>query len=58
VSLDERLDIGEDAGTPVVKNYEVPFRFTGRIDKVTVDIKPESGAVADAPARPPGTRID
>lgn len=40
VSLDETLDIGEDAGTPIVQNYKVPFRFTGHIDKVTIDLKP------------------
>ncbi len=29
ISLDETLDIGEDTGTPVSKDYKVPFRFTG-----------------------------
>lgn len=38
-SMDETLDVGEDAGTPVVRDYEVPFRFTGKIDKVVVNLK-------------------
>ena len=39
VSADETLDIGEDTGTPVVRDYDVPFRFTGSIDKVVVELK-------------------
>jgi arylsulfatase len=37
-SLDETFDIGEDSGTPVVRDYDVPFRFTGEIKKVVVDL--------------------
>jgi hypothetical protein len=36
VSPDEGLDIGEDTGTPVNLDYEVPFKFTGGITEVTV----------------------
>jgi arylsulfatase len=36
MSLDETLDIGEDTGTPVSEDYRVPFRFSGKIEKVTV----------------------
>ena len=39
VSLDETLDIGEDCGTPVVDDYQVPFRFTGQIGVVTIELK-------------------
>jgi arylsulfatase len=39
ISLDEGLDVGEDTGTPVNLNYDVPFKFTGEIDKVTIDLK-------------------
>jgi arylsulfatase len=39
VSLDEGLDVGEDTGTPVNLNYDVPFKFTGKIAKVTIDLK-------------------
>ncbi|TWT85568.1 Arylsulfatase precursor [Posidoniimonas polymericola] len=38
MSLDETLDIGEDTGTPVSEDYQVPFKFTGEIDKVTIKI--------------------
>jgi arylsulfatase len=37
VSFDEGLDVGEDTGTPVNLSYDVPFKFTGKIDKVTID---------------------
>jgi arylsulfatase A-like enzyme len=40
VSLDETLDIGEDTGTPVSEDYHVPFKFTGKLNKVTVEISP------------------
>ena len=36
VSLDETLDIGEDTGTPVSTDYQVPFRFTGKLNRVIV----------------------
>lgn len=39
-SADETLDVGEDFGTPVTRNYEVPFKFQGEIKKVAVDLKP------------------
>jgi arylsulfatase A-like enzyme len=39
VTLDEGLDVGEDAGTPLNLSYDVPFRFKGTIRKVTVDLK-------------------
>jgi arylsulfatase len=34
VSLDETLDIGEDTGTPVSEDYQVPLHFTGRLNRV------------------------
>ncbi|MFM8272299.1 MAG: arylsulfatase [Gemmata sp.] len=37
-SADEGLDVGEDTGTPAA-DYECPFRFNGKIEKVTVDLK-------------------
>jgi hypothetical protein len=31
--------VGSDTGTPVdLKNYQVPFAFTGTLDKITVDL--------------------
>ncbi len=38
VALDETLDIGEDCGTPVNLTYDVPFKFTGKIEKVTIEL--------------------
>lgn len=41
MALDESLDIGMDTRTPVDNSYKLPFRFTGRIDKLTYKIGPE-----------------
>jgi len=40
-SADEGADVGEDGETPVVENYGIPapYKFTGKIDKVTIDVK-------------------
>ncbi len=40
-SADEGADVGEDGETPVVEDYGIPapYKFTGRIDKVTIDLK-------------------
>ena len=36
---DENFDVGADTGTPVDdKDYQVPFRFTGKLDKLTLTI--------------------
>jgi arylsulfatase len=32
------FDIGADTGTPVSDDYQVPFRFTGTLDKLTLKI--------------------
>jgi hypothetical protein len=35
---DETLDVGLDTGTPVDdRDYQVPFAFTGRLNRITVD---------------------
>lgn len=47
-ALDEGLDVGEDTGTPVNLTYDVPFKFTGKIGKVTIDLMPmEKGAAQE-----------
>ena len=37
-SLDEGTDVGRDDGPPVTEAAQVPFAFTGHIDKVTVNL--------------------
>ena len=37
-SGDEGADVGADEGTPVTEAYKVPFSFTGKIDKVTIEL--------------------
>jgi arylsulfatase A-like enzyme len=42
VPWDETFNVGIDTGTPVDDgDYQVPFRFTGTIDKLTVKLGPE-----------------
>ena len=50
-SADEGADVGADEGTPVTEAYKVPFRFTGTIDKVTIDLKETTRADLDDAAR-------
>ena len=40
-SADEGADVGEDGETPVVEDYGIPapYRFSGSIHKVTIDLK-------------------
>ena len=33
------MDIGMDGGSPVDFTYKPPFAFTGKIDKVSIDLK-------------------
>jgi arylsulfatase len=37
-SATETLDIGEERGSTVSHAYETPFRFTGKLDKVKIDL--------------------
>jgi arylsulfatase len=38
-SLYEGQDIGEDSGSPVDTTYTPPFKFNGKIERVTVELK-------------------
>ena len=38
LTLDETFDVGLDTGSPVDDAYQVPFAFTGRIAKITIDL--------------------
>jgi hypothetical protein len=38
---DETFDVGMDTGTPVDdKDYQVPFRFTGKLNRLTIKLEP------------------
>ena len=39
ISISEGMDIGEDVGSAVDFTYKPPFKFTGKIEKVTFDLK-------------------
>ena len=39
ISLNEGFDVGMDVGSPVDFTYKLPFQFTGKIEKVTIDLK-------------------
>ncbi len=38
-STEETLDVGEDTGTPVDMSYDVPYKFTGALSKIVIDLK-------------------
>lgn len=38
-SADEGADVGADEGTPVTEAYIAPFKFTGKIGTVTIELK-------------------
>ena len=40
MSIDETFDIGSDR-TAVNNDYQLPFKFTGTIDKLTFNLGPE-----------------
>ena len=46
-SSDEGADVGADEGTPVTEAYKVPFRFTGKIAKVTIELQEMKAASAE-----------
>lgn len=47
-SLGEGVDIGMDVGSPVDFTYQLPFAFTGKIEKVQIDL----GPLEASPAKP------
>ena len=52
ITIDESFDIGEDSGTPVNLKYDVPFKFTGEIEKVTIERRSLPGVIVASCARP------
>ena len=48
LTMDETFDVGMDLRTPVDdKDYQVPFRFTGKIAKLTIKLGREQLAESD-----------
>jgi arylsulfatase len=47
MAIDESFDIGMDTRTGVDDSYKLPFKFTGTIDKLTYDIKPQQLTATD-----------
>ena len=48
MTIDESFDVGVDTRTGVDDNdYQPPFRFTGKLDKLTVNLKPEPRSAED-----------
>jgi arylsulfatase len=47
--LSESFDVGEDTGTPVDESYadKLPFKFTGKLERLTVELKPSTLAAQD-----------
>ncbi len=43
-SMDESFDVGMDTGTLVNLNYDVPFKFTGTLDKVVINLRSQDAA--------------
>jgi arylsulfatase len=40
-SLDETFDVGCDKGSPVTPDYEIKAEFSGKINKIDFDLKPD-----------------
>lgn len=38
-TIAEGVDVGQDVGSPIDFTYKMPFAYTGKIEKVTVDLK-------------------
>jgi hypothetical protein len=47
MTIDETFDVGVDTRTGVDDSYELPFRFTGIIDKLTFKLGPSQLSAAD-----------
>jgi hypothetical protein len=40
-SLGEGLDIGMDVGSPIDFTYDLPFVFTGKVERVKIQLHPQ-----------------
>jgi len=48
IALDETADVGKANGTPASNDYDVPFAFTGTIDRVVISLEGTGAAGVDA----------
>ena len=52
MTIDESFDVGVDTRTGVDdKDYQSPFRFTGKLDKLTIKLGPDQMMAADVKAK-------
>ena len=51
MSIDETFDVGVDTRTPVDNDYQLPYRFTGTIDKLTFKLGPSQLTPVDQKAQ-------
>lgn len=49
-SATEGADVGMNTGTPVSLDYTNPFKFNGKIEKVTIDLKDDKAKAGDKDA--------
>ena len=47
MSIDETFDVGVDTRTGVDDSYQLPFKFTGTIDKLTFKLGPSQLTAAE-----------
>jgi len=46
-SADETFDTGLDTGSPVSNLYQSPFKFTGTLNKIEINIAPTNLSAAE-----------
>lgn len=47
-TIDETFDIGSDTGSPIDdQDYQVPFNFTGKLEKLTIALDPPALSSSD-----------
>jgi hypothetical protein len=52
MTIDESFDVGVDTRTGVDdKDYKLPFRFTGKLDKLTIKLGPNQMMAEDRKAK-------
>ncbi len=58
MSIDETFDVGVDTRSSVDDSYQLPFRFTGSIDKLTFKLGRRSRRPPEKPSPGPKTRFE